>query len=122
MTIYTSFYCQSTNFNWHPEQFDVDAPMPISDVDPAVFEMMLKHAYGKSISADEWKEYSKQILVASHKYGFSALNLEAEAQYIIHMNLTEENAVDELLYADGSHCFDLKKAIIEYIVPIAKPF
>ena len=98
------------------EQFDSKTPMPINDMKPEVFEMMLKHLYGKNISFAEWKEYSKQILVASNKYGFSDLNLEAEAQYMLFMSLTGESAVNELLYADGSHCYDLKKAVIEYIV------
>ena len=102
------------------EQFDVDTPMPINDVDPELFEMMLKHLYGKSISSYYWRKHSKQILEASDKYGFSELNLEAEAQHILFMTLTAENAVDELLYADGHHCMDLKKAVIEYIVQNGK--
>ena len=102
------------------EQFDLDTPMPINDVNPELFEMMLKHLYGKSISSYYWKKHSKQILLASDKYGFSGLNLEAEAQHILFMTLTAENAVDELLYADGHHCMDLKKAVIEYIVKNGK--
>ena len=102
------------------EQCDMNTPMPIKDVKPEVFEMMLKHLYGKSIGDKDWKKFSKQILVASDKYGFAALNLEAEAQHVRYMSLSGESAVDELLYADGNHCLELKYAVIEYIVENVK--
>ena len=98
------------------EQFSVDNPMPIKNVEPEIFEMMLKHVYGKGIRACEWKKYSKQILVASGKYGLSELKLEAEAWHVKNLNLNLDNAVEELLFADGSHCLDFKKAVLEFIV------
>lgn len=32
------------------------------------------------------------------------------------MKLTVDNAVDELLYADGTLCLGLKKAVMDYII------
>ena len=104
------------------ENFDKDTPMPIKDVKPEIFEFMLKYVYGKTIHRDEWiehfeeKEHSKEILKASEKYGFVALRVEAEAWYIKCMDLTEENAVDELLYSDGNHFLKIKEAVIKFIV------
>ena len=98
------------------EQFSTDNPMVIKDVDPKIFEMMLGYVYGKGIRACDWKKHSKQILVASGKYGLTALKTEAEAWHVKNLNLTIDNAVDELLYADGTHCLDLKKASIQFIV------
>ena len=98
------------------EQFDVETPMVIKDVNPKIFEMMIKHVYGKGIRACDWKKHSKYILVASGKYGLTALKTEAEAWHVKYMNLTIDNAVDELLYADGTHCLDLKRATIQFIV------
>ena len=102
------------------DQFDMDTPMPISGVDFKIFEIMLKHVYGGQIHCSVWKEHSKQILEASGKYGFSALKIEAEAWHAHHVNLTVDTAVDELLYADGTHCLDLKKVVMEYIAENGK--
>ena len=48
------------------------------------------------ILGHEWKELSKPIIDASGKYGLSALRLEAEAWHVKNLNLSVDNAVDEL--------------------------
>jgi hypothetical protein len=52
------------------------------------------------------------------KYGFAALKVEAEAWHIkrLKLKLTVDNAVDELLYADGTLCVGLKKAVMDFII------
>lgn len=59
--------------------FNTEMNMPIDDVQPTVFEIMLKYVYGKSVLDREWREHSKAILDASGKYGLSALETEAAA-------------------------------------------
>ena len=98
------------------EQFNMQTRMPIQGVEPAIFEMMLKSLYGRSIPASTWKEHSKQILDASGKYGFTALRAEAEGWHVKNLKLTVDNAIDQLLHADGTHCLLLKRAVIDYIV------
>ena len=98
------------------EEFNKESPMPMEDVELKIFQLMLKYVYGKSIFASEWREHAKDIVLASGKYGFSTLRLMAEAWHVKSMNLSVDSAVDELLYADGNHCLDLKQAVIEFIV------
>jgi hypothetical protein len=64
----------------------------------------------QSILPNEWAEYSKPILEASGKYGFTALKEEAEAWHIKRLKLTVDNAVDE----------GLKKAVMDFIVENGK--
>jgi hypothetical protein len=68
--------------------FDCDTRMPIENVEPKIFELMLQHVDGKAILPNEWAEYSKPILEASGKYGFTALKEEAEAWHIKKLKLT----------------------------------
>ncbi|KAL3776995.1 hypothetical protein ACHAWO_006349 [Cyclotella atomus] len=84
--------------------------MPIENVEPKMFELMLQHVDGKAILPNEWAEYSKPILEASGKYGFTALKEEAEAWHIKRLKLTVDNAVDE----------GLKKAVMDFIVENGK--
>lgn len=59
------------------EQFDMETKMPINDVEPATFEIMLRFVYGQNILPHEWKDYSKSILEATEKYGLSSVRLKA---------------------------------------------
>jgi hypothetical protein len=77
---------------------------------------MIKFLYGVNIQPSEWKEYGKQILDASGKYGFATLKSEAEAWYLKNLTLTVENVIDELLYADGHDCSLIKRASMDFIV------
>eukprot|EP00956_Cyclotella_meneghiniana_P027679 scaffold62721_cov23-Cyclotella_meneghiniana.AAC.1 len=100
------------------EPFGVENPMPINDVDPELFETMLKHIYGKKIRASYWEGHAKQILDASEKYGFTELKSAAEAWHvkILQKKFTVDNVVDELLYADGKNFPLLKRSAMAFIV------
>jgi hypothetical protein len=81
---------------------DTDKTIPIEDVEPALFEQIIKHAYGEVIHLSTWKSHCKEILTASGKYLFDALQAEAESRYIVQIKLTLDNAIDELPYTDGN--------------------
>ena len=100
------------------EPYGTDNPIPIRDVEPDIFGTMLKYAYGKDIDTNYWKENAKQLLDASGKYGFTELKSKAEAWHVINLQqeFTIDNAVDELLYADGKSCPLLKKAAMDFII------
>ena len=48
---------------------DEELPVPIFDVTPTVFRIMLHHVYGGKISVDVWKNHA--VLEASDKYGLT---------------------------------------------------
>eukprot|EP00956_Cyclotella_meneghiniana_P026016 scaffold55476_cov22-Cyclotella_meneghiniana.AAC.2 len=100
------------------EPYDTKKAIPIKDVQPEIFETMLKHVYGKDVDASYWDKHAKQILDASGKYGFTQLKSEAEAWHVknIRDTLSVRNVVDELLYADAKSCPLLKKAAMDFIV------
>jgi hypothetical protein len=95
-------------------------PLPIEDVEPEIFEIMVKFLYGEEIQAHVWKEKAEPILKAAGKYGFGKLKRQAEAWHVQNVKLTVDNAVDCLLQADGNDWPLLKKASIDFIVANAK--
>eukprot|EP00956_Cyclotella_meneghiniana_P024126 scaffold48121_cov54-Cyclotella_meneghiniana.AAC.6 len=97
---------------------NAENPIPISDVEPDIFETMLKNVYGKDICATYWKEHAKQILDASGKYGFAKIKSVAEVWHVNNLKdtLSVDNVVDELLYADGKNCPLLKKSTMDFIL------
>jgi hypothetical protein len=68
-----------------------------------------------NVDSNKWKDQAKQIIDAVGKYVFTTLRAEAEAWYVKHLKLTVNNAIDELLYADGNHCSHLKRAAMDFI-------
>jgi hypothetical protein len=98
------------------ESYNRSKPLPINDIKAEAFRPMIKFLYGVNIQPSEWKEYGKQILDASGKYGFATLKSEAEAWYLKNLTLTVENVIDELLYADGHDCSLIKRASMDFIV------
>ncbi|KAL7474144.1 hypothetical protein ACHAW6_000137, partial [Cyclotella cf. meneghiniana] len=98
------------------DAWDKSNPLPIDDVEPELFEMMIKHEYGEPIPAAIWKEKAEPILIAAGKYGFRQLKLQAEAWHVKNLKLTVNNAVDCLLQSDGHDLPLLKKASMEFIV------
>lgn len=98
------------------ETYDVTNPMPVEDVDPAVFQLMLDTLYGKQIDSTKWREQSKAILKAAGKYGFCDLKSEAEAWYLKGLKLEVGNVVETLLYSDGNSLPLVKDAAIKYLL------
>ena len=93
-----------------------ELPVPIIDVSPEVFRIMLFHVYGGEITADVWKTHVKDVLEASDKYGLTNLKIEAEAWYVKLQKFTPSDVVEAVAYADKMNCFLLKEAATNYIV------
>jgi hypothetical protein len=66
--------------------------VPIKDVDPHVFGVMIELTYGKDVSPNVWKEYGKEILVAARQFGFSTIRDSAEIWYLKFLHLTVHSA------------------------------
>jgi len=59
---------------------------------------------------------AKEIINACDKYGVVHLKLEAEAAYVNSTEITLDNMMDNLLYADSKNLALLKEAVMDYIV------
>ncbi|KAL7524156.1 hypothetical protein ACHAXR_000456, partial [Thalassiosira sp. AJA248-18] len=79
------------------------APISISDVNPDIFRHMLYYSYGGKVPSDVLKSNEKEIIDAADKYGVVGLKLEAEAEFVTSTTITFDNAMDNLLYADGKN-------------------
>ena len=77
---------------------------------------MLYYMYGGKLAEEELKVDAKDIIDAADKYGIVSLKLEAEASYVKSTTLTNDNIIDNLLYADAMNCALLKEAVMDYIV------
>ena len=95
-------------------------PVPITDVDPHIFHQMLFYVYGGNIPAKEWREKSKDYIDAADRYGVKNLKIEAEAWYAKYCEITLDNVIDELLYADEKNCFLMKELAMQFIMKNAK--
>ncbi|KAL7534186.1 hypothetical protein ACHAWF_004745 [Thalassiosira exigua] len=91
-------------------------PVRISDDEPKIFRHLLYYAYGGKIDDDELKESAKDIIDAADKFGVVGLKLEAEASYVSSMDITIDNVIDNLLYADAKNCALLKEAVMDFLV------
>ncbi|KAL3785687.1 hypothetical protein HJC23_008720 [Cyclotella cryptica] len=101
------------------DSWDKTNPVPIDDVEPEIFEIMLKDRYGEPVPAAVWKEKAEPILRAAKKYGFGNLKHVAEVWHVNNLKLTVDNVVDWILYADGNDLTLLKKASMEFIAASA---
>ncbi|KAL7529975.1 hypothetical protein ACHAWF_003178 [Thalassiosira exigua] len=91
-------------------------PVRISDLGPEIFRHLLYYAYGGKIDDDELKESAKDIIDAADKFGVVGLKLEAEASYVSSMDVTIDNVMDNLLYADAKNCALMKETVMDFLV------
>ena len=71
--------------------------------------------WGK-LSDEDLKDNAKDIINACDKYGVVHLKLEAEAWYVKSIEITMDNIMDNLLYADSKNLALLKETAMDYIV------
>eukprot|EP00956_Cyclotella_meneghiniana_P016620 scaffold26333_cov56-Cyclotella_meneghiniana.AAC.3 len=97
------------------DEHDKTTPIPIGDVDPDIFQSMLKYIYGDTSSVKE-TECGRAVIDAADKYGVDKLKMYAEKCYVDSIELNPDNVADMLLYADGKSCSVLKKAAMDFAV------
>ncbi|KAL9179167.1 hypothetical protein ACHAXT_008457 [Thalassiosira profunda] len=98
------------------ESYGETEPVIVARVKPHVFHLLLGYVYGRSVSFDDWKEHSRELIDAADRYGVADLKLEAEAWFIKFMDITAENALDLLHYADAKNLASLKESVMDYFV------
>ncbi len=92
------------------------APIIITDVKPEIFRHLLYYVYGGEISDEEFVDNEKGFINAANKYGVTNLKLEAEVWYTKNTEITIDNVIDNLLYADAMNCALLKESVMDFIV------
>jgi len=93
-----------------------DVTTSITDVKPKTFNHMLSYVYGGKASKEVLMDNAKDIINACDKYGVVNLKLEAETCYVESTEITMDNMMDNLLYADSKNLALLKEAVMDYIV------
>ena len=87
----------------------------VNDVKPDIFSHLLSYVYGRTIPEEELKADAKEIIDAADKYSIVNLKLEAEAAYVDSTDISIENAMDHLLYADSRNCALLKETVMNFL-------
>jgi len=121
----------STSFHAHSQILNICAPMlaslfesnedrlmataSITDVSPDIFRHILFYVYGGSVPEADLKARAKSIIDATDRYSIVNLKLEAEAVYVKETDITMDNAMDNLLYADAKNLALLKEAVIDFL-------
>jgi len=121
----------STSFHAHSQILNICAPMlaslfesnedrsvkvaSITDVSPDIFRHILFYVYGGRVPKEDLKAHAKSIIDAADKYSIVNLKLEAEAVYVKETDITMDNAIDNLLYADAKNLALLKEAVMDFL-------
>jgi hypothetical protein len=116
----------SMSFPAHSQILQVCAPMladlfglyntaTITDIRPHIFHHLLYYVYGGSVPEDELRANAKDIIDAADRYSIVNLKLEAEAAYVKANDITMDNAMDNLLYADAKNCALLKESVMNFL-------
>ena len=87
----------------------------VNDINPETFSHLLSYVYGRTIPEDELKANAKDIIDAADKYSIINLKLAAEAAYVESTNISVDNAMDNLLYADSMNLALLKEAVMDFL-------
>ena len=87
---------------------------PVNDVKPEIFRHLLSYVYGGSIPEEELNTQAKDIIDAADKYYVVNLKLAAEAAYVESTDISLDNAMDNLLYADSRNLALLKEAVMNF--------
>ncbi len=86
----------------------------VNDISPHIFRHLLAYVYGGTISEKQLKKHAKDIIDAADKYSIVNLKLAAEAAYVESTDISLDNAMDNLLYADSRNLALLKEAVMNF--------
>eukprot|EP00956_Cyclotella_meneghiniana_P038911 scaffold162054_cov24-Cyclotella_meneghiniana.AAC.2 len=98
------------------EGYSKTSPMPITDVDEDIFQIMLASLYGGEVYPEEWQKHSEAILKAAGKYGFSTLKSEAEVWCAKSFKFNVDNVINKFMEADGNGYALVKAAAKKFIM------
>jgi len=88
----------------------------IPNLSSAAFKAMLLYIYGCEIPKfGEDMSLTKEIIEVADKYEITHLKLEAEAVYVASIEMTVDNVLENLQYADSMYCAFLKEEVMDFI-------
>ncbi|EJK73001.1 hypothetical protein THAOC_05407 [Thalassiosira oceanica] len=94
---------------------DDEAAVPINGVEPEVFKMMLYFCYGGTVSEEELAANAKAIIEAADRFGIVNLKLQAEAVLVEQTEITVDNMLDNLLYANSKNLALFQEMIMDFV-------
>jgi len=89
--------------------------MPIIGVEPEVFKMVLYFCYGGAIKDEELAANAKAIIEAADRFGIVSLKLQAEAVLTEQTEITVDNMLDNLLYANSKNLALFQEKIMDFV-------
>jgi len=92
-----------------------EAAVPINGVDPEVFKMVLYFCYGGKVSNYELAANAKAIMEAADRFGIVNLKLQAEAVLTEQTEITVDNMLDNLLYANSKNLALFQEKIMDFV-------
>jgi len=92
-----------------------EAAVPINGVEPEVFKMLLYFCYGGKVSEDELEANAKAIIEAADRFGIVNLKLQAEAVLTEQTEVTVDNMLDNLLYANSKNLALFQESIMDFV-------
>mmetsp|Transcript_14630 Transcript_14630/g.33948 ORF Transcript_14630/g.33948 Transcript_14630/m.33948 type:complete len:408 (+) Transcript_14630:321-1544(+) len=92
-----------------------EATVPIDGVDPEVFKMMLYFCYGGKVGKEELAANAKAIIEAADRFGIVNLKLQAEAVLTEQTEVTVDNMLDNLLYANSKNLALFQEKIMDFV-------
>ncbi|EJK45748.1 hypothetical protein THAOC_35622 [Thalassiosira oceanica] len=92
-----------------------EAAVPIIGVDPEVFKMVLYFCYGGTIKDEELAANAKAIIEAADRFGIVNLKLQAEAVLAEQTEITVDNMLDSLLYANSKNLALFQEKIMDFV-------
>ena len=87
----------------------------LPSVSPEIFNHLLEYIYCRESAdfADTLK--AKEVLEAADRYGVAYLKLKAEAYYVSSIEVTFDNVMENLQYAESMNCALLKEVVMDFI-------
>ena len=92
-----------------------EAAVPINGVEPEVFKMLLYFCYGIEIKEEELAANAKAVIEAADRFGIVNLKLQAEDKLTTLTEITVENMLDHLLYANSKYLALFQEKIIDFV-------
>ncbi|EJK72127.1 hypothetical protein THAOC_06373 [Thalassiosira oceanica] len=92
-----------------------EAAVPINGVDPEVFKIVLYFCYGGTVSEEELAANANAIIEAADRFGIVNLKLQAEAVLTEQTEITVDNMLDNLLYANSKNLALFQEKIMDFV-------